>query len=216
MNTLFSITNYELQITKIKSLSAKICVYLLLISFVLFSACKKTEQTESYDILNFSDDTTAAAERVAEANEYLNKIKVLYKQNEDKRDELKAAMKENNIENVQKIADDLVHIINDGKALGESAIGKIEEAQKMNINDDFKEYLSLKEESLRLQMDAFENYRQAARNLRDGYNPKDDKQREKIKNDFADKDTNFQKIMESAREYSKKANDLAKESAKKN
>jgi hypothetical protein len=100
-------------------------------------------------------------------------------------------------------------------ALGESAIGKIEKAQQMSINADFKEYLSLKQESLQRQMDAFENYRQAARFLRDGYNPKDEKQRERVKIEFADRDANFQKIMETAREYSKKANDFAKESAKK-
>ena len=194
--------------------SVFVCTYLSLI-FLCFSACKKSEQTESYDILNFSDETTEAAKLVTEANEDLNKIKVLYKKNESKREELKEAMKENNSENVRKIADELVYIINDGMALGESAIEKIEKAQEMNINEDFKEYLSLKQESLQKQMDAFENYRQAARFLRDGYNPKDDKQRERVKTEFADRDTNFQKIMESAREYSQKANDFAKSSAKK-
>lgn len=194
---------------------ARICVYLCLISAIFFAACKKSEQTESYDILNFSDETTEAARLVGDANEDLNKIKVLYKQNETKREELKAAMKENNTDAVKKIADELVYLINDGMALGESAIGKIEKAQAMNINADFKEYLSLKQESLQKQMDAFENYRQAARFLRDGYNPKDEQQRERVKIEFADRDANFQKIMERAREYSKKANDLAKESAKK-
>lgn len=182
---------------------------------LLFFSCKKAEQAESYDILNFSDETTEAAELVLDANAELNKIKVLYRENESKREELKAAMKESDAENVRKIADELVYIINDGMALGESAIEKIEKAQEMNINADFKEYLSLKQESLQKQMDAFENYRQAARFLRDGYNPKDDKQREKVKTEFAERDANFQKIMESAREYSKKANDFAKESAKK-
>lgn len=194
--------------------SVNICVYLWLISF-LFTSCKKAEQAESYDILDFSDETTEAAKFVVDANEDLNRIKVLYKKNEDKRDELKAAMKENNLENVKKIADELVYIINDGMSLGESAIDKIEKAQAMNINADFKEYLSLKQESLQRQMDAFEHYRQAARFLRDGYNPKDERQRERVKIQFADHDANFQKIMETAREYSKKANDLAKESAKK-
>lgn len=195
-----------------KFVSVCVCLWLILL---IFSACQKSEQAESYDILNFSDETTEAAKLVTDANEDLNKIKVLYKQNESKREELKEAMKENNSENVRKIADELVYIINDGMALGESAIEKIEKAQQMNINEDFKEYLSLKQESLQKQMDAFENYRQAARFLRDGYNPKDDKQRERVKTEFAERDTNFQKIMESAKEYSKKANDFAKESVKK-
>lgn len=191
-------------------------IFVICLSLCLFlKGCGKNGQTETSDILNFSDDTTTAAQLVADANEDLNKIKVLYKKNEDKRDELIAAMKGNDTENVRKIADDLVYIINDGMALGESAIGKIEKAREMNINSDFNEYLRLKIESLRKQMDAFENYRQAARFLRDGYDPKDDKRRADVKLEFAKRDENFQKTMEVARDYGKQANDLAKESVKK-
>jgi hypothetical protein len=190
-------------------------ICLSLCAFVFLTACKKNGQIETSDILNFSDDTTEAARLVADANEDLNKIKVLYKHNEDKREELKSAMKDNDAEKVKKIADDLVYIINDGMALGESAIGKIEKAQEMNINADFNQYLSLKVQSLRKQMDAFENYRQAARFLRDGYTPKDDKQHASVKLEFAKRDENFQKTMEVARDYGKQANDLAKESVKK-
>ena len=181
---------------------------------VLLSACSKGDSNIS-DLLEFSDDTTAAAQLVTEANEDLNKIKVKYKENEAKREELKDAMKSNDSEKVKKVADDLVYIINDGMALGESAIEKIGKAQEMSINSDFKQYLQLKELSLQKQMDAFENYRQAARVLRDGYNPKDEKQRETIKAEFAKRDDNFHKIMDEAKEYSKQAIKLAKESAKK-
>ncbi|MDQ6786049.1 MAG: hypothetical protein M3033_04420 [Acidobacteriota bacterium] len=190
-------------------------ICLSLCAFVFLTGCRKNGQTETSDILNFSDQTTEAAQLVAGANEDLNKIKVLYKQNEDKREDLKAALKDNDGEKVKKVADDLVYIINDGMALGESAIGKIEKAQEMNINADFNEYLGLKVQSLRKQMDAFENYKQAARFLRDGYTPKDDKQRANVKLEFAKRDENFQKTMEVARDYGKQANELAKESVKK-
>ncbi len=182
-------------------------------SLISFASCR-SNQSESYDVLNFSDDTSAAAELVAGANEDLNKIKIIYKQNESKRDDLKDALKENNAENVRKNADDLVYVINEGKALADSAIEKIEKAEAMNINPDFKEYLGLKAEGLRRQIDAFENYRQAARFLREGYNPNDDKQREKVKAEFAERDANFQKIMQAAREYSQQADTLAKEKSK--
>ncbi len=62
-------------------------------------------------------------------------------------------------------------------------------------------------------MDAFENYREAASVLRDKYDPKDEKQREAVALEFKEENLNFQKIMDSAQQYSKKANDLAKESA---
>ncbi len=196
---------------------ARYKIALIVLAFLLFcvllSSCSKGN-SESSDLLSFSDETTAAAQLVAEANEDLNKIKVKYKENEVKRDDLKEAMKSNDSEKVKKVADDLVYLINDGMALGEDAIGKISKAQEMSINPDFKEYLNLKELSLQKQMEAFENYRQAARFLRDGYNPKDEKQRETVKAEFAKRDDNFHKIMDEAKDYSKKANDLAKESAK--
>lgn len=185
-----------------------------LVSCFLISSCGNGNNSESADILSFSDDTTAAAQLITDANEDLNKIKIIYKDNEAKREDLKDAMKNNESEKVRKISDDLVYLINDGMRLGEGAIGKISQARDMNINPDFKEYLRLKEESLQKQMDAFENYRQAAIFLRDGYDPKDEKQREAVKSKFDLFDGNFHKIMESAQEYSKQANDLAKESAK--
>ena len=197
--------------------TARYKIALIVLAFLLFcvllSSCNKGN-SESSDLLSFSDETTAAAQLVAEANEDLNKIKVKYKENEVKREDLKDAMKSNDSEKVKKVADDLVYLINDGMALGEDAIGKISKAQEMSINPDFKEYLNLKELSLQKQMEAFENYRQAARFLRDSYNPKDEKQRETVKAEFAKRDDNFHKIMDEAKDYSKQANDLAKESAK--
>ena len=68
-------------------------------------------------------------------------------------------------ERVKKIADDVVYLINDGFESAKNAIDKIEQAQEMQINDDYREYLRLKEESLKRELEAFENYRQAARTL---------------------------------------------------
>ena len=187
----------------------------LICFLVLLSACKKSETTEISDILDFTDDTTAAAELVTQANADLNKIKIMYKKNEDQLEELKTAMSSQDVERVKKISDDLVYILNDGMRLGENAIEKIEKAEAMNINPDFKEYLRLKQESLRKQLDAFENRRQAARLLRDGFGANDPKLIERGKLEFKEKEENFQKTMEAARGISKKANELAKESARK-
>ncbi len=199
---------------KAKRYKILLIISTFLLGFILLSSCRKGN-SESSDLLSFTDDTTAAAQLVAEANEDLNKIKIKYKENEAKREELKEAMKNNDSEKVKSISDDLVYLINDGMALGEKAIEKISKAQEMSINPDFKEYLNLKELSLQKQMEAFENYRQAARFLRESYNPKDEKQRETVKTEFAKRDDNFHKIMDEAKEYSNKANVLAKESAKK-
>ena len=187
----------------------------LICFLVLLAACKKSETAEISDILDFTDDTTAAADLVTQANADLNKIKIMYKRNEDRLEELKTAMSNQDVEEVRKISDDLVYILNDGMKLCENAIEKIEKAEAMNINPDFKEYLRLKQESLRKQLDAFESRRQIARLLRDGFGANDPKLIERGKLEFKEKEENFQKTMETAREISKKANQLAKESSKK-
>jgi hypothetical protein len=139
----------------------------------------------------------------------------MYKQNEVHREELVNAMGEKDVEKVKRITDDLVYTINDGMRLGEEAVEKIGKARQKNINADFKEYLSLKEESLEKQLEAFENLRQAVRILRDSFGTNDPKQIEQGKNVFREKDESFVKTMAAAKEISKKANELAKESSKK-
>lgn len=185
---------------------------LLAVSFA-FSACGKTETAEGFDTLIFSDDTTAAAELVQSANEDLNKIKVMYKKNEVQREELIAAINEKNIEKVKTITDDLVNAINEGTILGESAVKKIGEAERMDINPEFKEYLGLKEESLQKQLEAFENRRQAARILRDSFGTADPSAVEKAIISFKEKEATCLQILETSKEINKKANDYAKRSA---
>jgi len=182
----------------------------LLISVLAISACKSSGRTESPSIFS-SDETAEAAKVVASANDDLTKIKVLYKDNENKREDLKKAMEADNAEQVKKIADEVVYLINDGFDNAKSAIDKIEQAQEMQVNDDYREYLRLKEESLKRELDAFENYRQAARTLRDNYDPKNAAMRDKVKEDFKNRVENYRKLMEEARDYSHRANEIAKD-----
>ncbi len=187
----------------------------VLICAAVFSACKKTDSSEGFDVLSFSDDTSAAAELVEQANQDLYKIKILYNKNVSQLKDLKDAMSGKDIETVKRITDDLVYVLNDGMSLGESAVEKISRAQAMNINPDFKDYLSLKEEGLRKQLAAFESRRQAARLLRDSFGTTDPAAIEKAKAGFKEKDEACLKMLEEANEINKKANQLAKDSSKK-
>src|SRR6476620_2906608 len=183
---------------------------------LLFGSCKSSgRSSDGLDILGPSDETTDAAKLVADANQDLTKIKVLYKENEGKREELKKALEANEADKVKKITDDVVYLIGDGAEFAKTAIGKLDQAQDLNANDDYKEYLRLKEESLKRELEAFENYRQAARSLRDNYDPKNVQQREKVKEEFKTRTENYQKLMEKARDFSNQANELAKEALKK-
>ncbi len=183
-----------------------------IVLILAFSSCRRSGGGIS--ILNPLDETAEAALIVDDANKDLTKIKVLYQQNEGKREDLKAAMEKNDAETAKKIADEVLYLINDGTAYGKSAVEKIQKAQEMQINDDYREYLRLKEEALKRQLEAFENYRQAARILRDSYDPKDAKMREKVKEEFKTRSENYRKLMEDARDYSSRANELAKEAIK--
>jgi dGTP triphosphohydrolase len=188
---------------------------ILAISLLAMTACKSSGRTDSPTSIFSSDETAEAAKIVASANDDLTKIKVLYKDNENKREELKKAMEADNAEQVKKTADEVVYLINDGFDSAQSAIDKIEKAQEMQVNDDYREYLRLKEESLKRELEAFENYRQAARTLRDNYDPKNAAQRDKVKEDFKNRVDNYRKLMEEARDYSNQANELAKSALRK-
>lgn len=190
-------------------------VSVVLLCSVFTFSCKRTGDSSGFDLLGPVDETAEAAKIVAEANEDLTRIKVLYKENEGKREELKKAMEANDTEKAKKIADDVVYLINDGMAFGESAVDKIQKAQEMQINDDYREYLRLKEDALKRQLEAFENYRQAARTLRTKYDPKNAAMRDAVKEEFKTRNENYRKMMEEARDFSNRANELAKAALKK-
>lgn len=170
------------------------------------AACKS-----SGGLIGPSDETADAAAIVVDANKDLKAIKVLYEKHEDKREELKKAMQAEDAAAVRKIADDVVYIINDGAGLGKSALDKIDKARELNINEDYAEYLRLKWEALNKQLEAFEEYRQVARKLRDNYDPKNDSVRATVTAEFKERSEAFQKLMEKARDYSSQANELAKD-----
>ena len=85
----------------------------------------------------------------------------------------------------------------------------------MNINTDYAEYLRLKEAALKKQIDAFEQYRQASRSLRDNYDPQNDAIRAKVKAEFDDRTDKYRSLMEEARDLSSMANDVAKDAMRK-
>lgn len=178
------------------------------------AGCRSSRSGE-FEILGPVDETDEAAKLVQSANEDLQQIKVLYNKNEDKREAIKKALEANNAEEVKRISDDVVYAINDGFDFGKSAVDKLDKAEGMNVNEDYREYLRLKEESLRKQMEAFEEYRQAARTLRDNYDPKDVQQREKVKEEFKKRSENYARITEKARDLSNQANEIAKDALQK-
>jgi hypothetical protein len=182
----------------------------LIFSLIFISACK---HDDNRSILNLQNDTEEAVKLINSANKDLQDIRRLYKANENRVEDLKIAMKNKKVEEVKKIANDAVYAINDGMALGIKAVEKIEKAKNLDINPNFREYLELKESSLRKLMEAFELRRQIALALRNGYDPEDIKQREIVLVEFQEKDEQFKKLEKEAMEDSRRANELAVEVA---
>ena len=190
-----------------------LCVFVSLWLIIFASACpnKSSSSQSGGSILSF-DETTEAGETVREANNILRQIKQRFKDNEPRLEELQTALKEKNAEKVRSVSDQLITEINAGTEAGEEAINKLRLAKDKNINDDYREYLDLKILALEKYVEAFEERRQAAILLRDGYDPKNAARRDQVVGAFKQREERFKEIMEEARISSEQANQLAKDS----
>lgn len=193
----------------IKTVLRCLCVSVSLWLVICFSACSGNNSSSSSSSIFTSDDTAEAGNIVKEANSKLIEIKKRFKENAPRLQELQTAMKEKNADKVREISDKLVTEINLGTEQGNEAINKIRAAKDMNINSDYKDYLSLKLDSLNKYIEAFEQRRQAALLLYNNYDPKDTAKREKTVIEFKQKEEKFMEIMEDARKSSEDANMLA-------
>lgn len=187
-------------------------ISILLIFMCLIASCKKAETgDDNSGILNFSsDDTEKAITLIQEANDELRRIKILYNENESDLKNLREAAKNQDVAKIKQIANDLVYVINDGFIFADSAKSKIDDAQQLNINPQFKDYLGLKEDSLDLQIEAFKSLHEAARLMRDGAGSQNKEEIELAKLAFKEKDETFKKKMEEAKQKSVQADELAK------
>ena len=189
-----------------------LCGFAALCLIFFMAACSgKNNSSQSSSIFS-SDETQEAGNLVIEANNLLKLIKQRFNDNEDRLDELQAALKAKDADKVKTIANELVTQINAGSDVGAEAINKLRIAKDKNINEDYKNYLDLKIQALEKYVLAFDERRQAAILLRDGYDPKNAANRDRVMVAFKEKDLKFKQIWEEAHELSDEANKLAKES----
>ncbi len=164
-----------------------------------------------------ADETSEAAKLIIDANTELTKIKELYRENEGdadkegKRLQLRKALEADDTEQVRKVTGEIIQLIDEGTEHGRTAVDKIQQARDMRINSDYQEYLRLKEEALKKQLEAFAKYRAAAQSLRANYDPKNAEVRDKVKGIFEEQSNSYREIMEKARDNSSQANELYKD-----
>lgn len=189
----------------------------LIFSLLLIPGCRKDENSSSsdssgIDILGTSDQTKEAVDLIDSANKDLKRIKEIYKANENGVQLLTEAMNQKDEAKVTQIADDLVTRINEGMNLATKAIDKIEEVQSLNVNDTFKEYLRLKEQALKKQLEAFDLRRQAGVKIVEAYGEKDKLKISLTKAELTEREEKFKVLMSEARDLSTQANKIYKES----
>lgn len=187
-------------------------ILLLIISLLAFSCGGSDENGEGEaGIFDFTSDRDKAVGLIEDANNELKRIKILYTENREKLNQLKEATKAQDQTRVKELSNELVYTINDGFIFADSARSKIVQAQELNINQEFKNYLALKETSLDKQVEAFRFLHEAARLMRDSFGSGDKEQIEAARQNFLEKEKSFQDKMAEARKVSEQADELAKQ-----
>ncbi|HEX9927598.1 MAG TPA: hypothetical protein VGB02_03530 [Pyrinomonadaceae bacterium] len=188
---------------------------LILAAFALACGGSDSGDSSSGGIFSFGDETGEANQLAAKANENLIKIGKIHKANAKKLDDLQDAMRERDTARTQQILEELINAIEEGLSLGELAYTRVSEAAGKKTNEIFSEYLRLKKEVLRKQIDAYEFRLKVARDLRDKFGSNKPEEIERAKADFAVNQENFQKLWDAAEDLNERANRLARENPSK-
>lgn len=146
---------------------------------------------------------------VAGAKEDLREVSRIDDESDDKVRDLDKAEKANDAAGVRTALDELIKDIDNGLKAGESAADKIEKASKLDVDATYKEYLSLKAQAFRKQIEAFKSLREAAVIERDNFGKGGDEE-DKAKKDFRAKYDNYKKLIAEAKELHRKADDISR------
>jgi hypothetical protein len=158
-----------------------------------------------------SNSLAEANKLVQEGNKELQEIDRIADDNEQKMDDLDKADKDGDTKKVKSLLEDLMKTVDNILKHGEIAADKLDQASKMKVDDKYKEYLSLKSQSLRKQVEAFKERKEAVKIMHDNYDNTDKTAMQKAKDDFKKKNSNFKKLLGDAKDLSRKADDIARE-----
>ena len=145
---------------------------------------------------------------VDDAKKDLQEIDKISEEADEKQSDLNKADREKNVSEVKRILGELITDIDKGLEHGQSAADKVDKASKMDVDPVYKEYLSLKAQAFRKEIDAFKALKEAATIARDSYTDKGlpaDKRKE-----YTDKVNEYKKLKQEAKDLHKKAADIAR------
>lgn len=145
---------------------------------------------------------------VGQARDNLEEIDKIDEAATQKQRDLNKAMNDKNVDEAKRILGELVTDIEKGLEKGKDAADKVEQASKLDVNANCKEYLSIKAQAFRKEVEAWTAMRDAAVIARDNYSAQGlpaDKRTE-----YTNKYNDFKKLRQEARDLHKKASDIAR------
>lgn len=156
------------------------------------------------------NELAEANKLVQEANDELKEVDRISDENDSKVNELYKADDAGNAADVKRLLGELMTAIDEGLKHGEVAADKLEKAAKLKVDSTYQEYLSLKSQMLRKQIEAFKERKEAARIMRDNYDSTDKEKLKKAKDDFRAKNNNYKRLLAEAKELGRKADDISR------
>ncbi|HEX8746012.1 MAG TPA: hypothetical protein VF717_02375 [Pyrinomonadaceae bacterium] len=145
---------------------------------------------------------------VGQAKDDLEEIDKIDEEATQKQRDLNKAMNDKNVDEAKRILGELVTDIEKGLEKGKDAADKVEQASKLDVNANCKEYLSVKAQAFRKEVEAWTAMRDAAVIARDNYTAQGlpaDKRTE-----YTNKYNEFKKLRQEAKDLHKKASDIAR------
>ncbi|HEX7999912.1 MAG TPA: hypothetical protein VF528_16105 [Pyrinomonadaceae bacterium] len=147
---------------------------------------------------------------VRSANEDLKEISKIAQSNKDQESRINKLLNSNDLPGAKQAMDDTVKAIDNGLERGKSAADKFEQASKLDVDQVYKDYLSLKTQSLRKTVEAFESLKKAITILRDNIGGTDKAALKKAQNDAVASGEKFDKLIAEAVKLDREADDIAR------
>jgi hypothetical protein len=156
------------------------------------------------------DAVTAVNKLAAGANDDLNELDNIWDKQEKQVDKLKKADIEGDSVIIKSLLKELIEMLDEARQFGQSAVAKLEQAVKLNVNDEYKIYLRLKTQAVRKQLEALMERQDAARLMRYNYGGADKERESRIKDEFKKKSENYKRLLREAKELGHQADEIAR------
>ncbi len=147
---------------------------------------------------------------VRSANEDLKEISKIAQSNKDQESRINKLLNSNDLPGAKQAMDDTTKAIDNGLERGKSAADKFEQASKLDVDKVYKDYLSLKTQSLRKTVEAFESLKKAISILRDNIGSTDKTALKKAQNDAIAAGEKFDQLIAEAVKLDREADDIAR------